>query len=383
VTDPQPTKDSRPRRTDALARTVGSVIGQVDKVAGHVERVSEDVVHRATAKVESRRGGAYAASIIRWLRDGIVFMLRDWRLVLLQVPSAVGVSFVLYRLRVRALGTQEIVSMSPWSFTALAVLSVALFLLVFTCSTVFVVALKRTPPGGRADLPSAWAETRVRWRWLLLASFASGLLVGGLFAFARNFERLGYTVIGLIAVGVLVGLVAVVPLRVASAAPRKQPRTSRVARVRGMAIGSSASLIMEAPTVGMAEVGRLFTKVPGLRIFGYAAVVIGGLLHMAAQSSTRAFKFTSKFLGGDDPKTDEPKAEETTAVEARTDDTKADETDRADEGGADPSAPAPGGSANGLGGLDPVAGPADQELDDEQQHRRDDQGDDRSSCAET
>jgi hypothetical protein len=150
-----------------------------------------------------------------------------------------------------------------------------------------------------------------------------------------------------------------------------------------MAIGSSASLIMEAPTVGMAEVGRLFTKVPGLRIFGYAAVVIGGLLHMAAQSSTRAFKFTSKFLGGDEPTTDEPKAEETTAVEARTDDTKADETDQADEGAPDPSAPAPGTGANGLGGLDPVAGPADQELDDEQQHRRDDQGDDRSSCAET
>ena len=57
---------------DALARTVGTVTGRVDRIAEHVERVSEGVVHKAAAKVETRRGGAYAASIIHWLRDGIV-----------------------------------------------------------------------------------------------------------------------------------------------------------------------------------------------------------------------------------------------------------------------------------------------------------------------
>ncbi len=138
-----------------------------------------------------------------------------------------------------------------------------------------------------------------------------------------------------------------------------------------MAVGSSASLILEAPTIGMSEVGRLFTQVPGLRIFGYAAVVIGGLLHMAAQSSTRAFKFTAKLVGGDEPKTDE------TRRPTRPRPTRPRPTSRT------PSAPTAVAGAGGLGDLDPVAGPADQELDDEQQHRGDDQGGDRPARAET
>ncbi len=141
-------------------------------------------------------------------------------------------------------------------------------------------------------------------------------------------------------------------------------------RARGVAVGSSASLILEAPTIGMSEVGRLFTQVPGLRIFGYAAVVIGGLLHMAAQSSTRAFKFTSKLLGGDEPKTDEARGR------------RGHRPTRPRPTRRDPSAPTTGTGAGGLGDLDPVAGPADQELDDEQQHRRDDQGGDRPTRAE-
>ena len=368
MTDPQPTKDSRPRRVDALARTVGSVMGQVDKVADHVERVSEGVVHRATAKVESRRGGAYAVAIIHWLRDGIVFMLRDWRLVLLQVPAAVSVSFVLYRVRVRARGAQEIVEMSTGNFALLVVISIAAFLLVFTCSTMFVTALTKTPTGQRADLHAAWADTRSRWRRLLACAVACGLVVVGLFALARTFARLGYTTIGLATVGVLVGLIALVPVRVASATPRRR-LGSRAERARGVAVGSSASLILEAPTIGMSEVGRLFTQVPGLRVFGYAAVVIGGLLHMAAQSSTRAFKFTSKLVGGDEPKTDD--GDKTTSEDRRGQDRR-----------AGPERLHRGTAASGLGDLDPVAGPADQELDDEQQHRGDDQGGDRPTRAE-
>jgi hypothetical protein len=263
--------------------------------------------------------------------------------------------------------------MSTGNFAVLVVISVAAFLLVFTCSTVFVVALTKTPKGQRADLPAAWADTRLRWRRIVACAVASGLVVVGLFALARTFARLGYTTIGLATVGVLVGLIALVPVRVASATPRKRGG-SRVDRARGLAVGSSASLILEAPTIGMSEVGRLFTRVPGLRIFGWAAVVIGGLLHMAAQSSTRAFKFTSKFVGDDEPMTDKPKADE-----PRTNETKADEPGTNEP---DPGAPTAAPPVGGLRDLDPVAGPADEELDDEQQHRRDDQGGDRPTRTE-
>jgi hypothetical protein len=232
----------------------------------------------------------------------------------------------------------------------------------------FVTALTKTPLGERADLHAAWADTRLRWRRLLACAVACGLVVVGLFALARTFARLGYTAIGLATVGVLVGLIALVPVRVASATPRKRGG-SRADRARGLAVGSSASLIMEAPTIGMSEVGRLFTQVPGLRVFGYLAVVIGGLLHMAAQSSTRAFKFTAKLLGGD-----EPKPAQRVTGDVKTDDAATGEPARiATTAGARPG---------GLGDLDPVAGPADQELDDQQQHRGDDQSDDRPTRAE-
>jgi hypothetical protein len=344
VTDPQPTKDSPRRTADALARTVGTVTSQVDKVADHVERLSEGVVHRASARVERYRFGALAVDLIHRLRDAIVFMLRDWRLVLLQVPAAISVSFVLFRVRVRARGAEEIVSMTIPSFFAAAALSVLLFLTVYTCSTVFAISLTKTPPGQRADLNLAWAETKSRWRRVVAWSLASGLAVGGLFALARNFERLGYTVLGLIGLGVIVGLIAIVPVRIATVAKRKL-EGSRFQRARGAALGSSASFIIEAPTIGMAEVGRLFTQIPGLRIFGYAAVGIGGLLHMAASSSTRAFKFNAKLTHGE-------------------------------EGSPIPE------TAPASGGPEPGPSPSDQQLDDEQQHRSDDQGDDRAAHAE-
>ena len=197
----------------------------------------------------------------------------------------------------------------------------------------FVTALTKTPTGQRADLHAAWADTRLRWRRLLACAVACGLVVVGLFALARTFARLGYTTIGLATLGVIVGLIALVPVRVASATPRRQ-RGSRAERARGLAVGSSASLILEAPTIGMSEVGRLFTQVPGLRVFGYAAVVIGGLLHMAAQSSTRAFKFTSKLVGGDEPKPDEAKPTRRKPTRPEADEAKTDEPD--------PSAPTRG-----------------------------------------
>jgi hypothetical protein len=296
VDEPQAAPE-RKRRTGIVARTVGTVGAQVDRAADRVERVADGVVQRAATAVEPRRGGSYAIALLHFARDGLLFMLRDWRLMLLQLPAAAAVSFVIYRLRVRAFGIEEIVSMSVGSFLLMATLAAVAFLVVFTCGTVFAFAMSSAVDSQRADLGAAWHATAIRWRRLVAWSIGAALLVSGLFFLARSLPRGGYTAVGIIGLGVVIGLIPLVPFRVSSIAARRGSSTRDRARLS--AVGSSASVILEAPTIIVAEIGRLFAQVPGLRIFGWAAVVIGGLLHMAAASSVRALKLTAKLVTGE------------------------------------------------------------------------------------
>jgi len=228
--------------------------------------------------------------------------------------------------------------MSVGELAGWLVLGVALMLLVFTCGTVFNIAMVSATPGQPAPLGRAWQGARRRWPLILASAAIAAVLVIGLFLLARQGGRVWYTTVGLTAVFLLIALIAVVPMRISASQPTRKRGQTR-AKATGMAIRSGAQFILELPTIGMGEIGRLLTQVPGLRVFGYVAAVVGGLLHMAASSSARAMKVTAKLTGQ--------------------------------------TVPAP--SSGSLDGRDAVPGPPHEELDQQQQDRRHDQGDDHAA----
>ena len=259
----------------------------VDLVAA-VRSTDPAQVEEAVAQLGSKRRWlaplAFAAGTVAIVFDGVLVLIRNWRLTLLQLMPAAWIYVMSWNLRNHMLAHKHppITRFGLVAFGAIIAAQVA-----YWCNAAFAYTLAQ---GAHADIRAAFAQARQHWRFI----GGLALLTGGVEAavwLALPSLSLRWFWIAMLAIFVVqVYLFVAIPmwlLRVAKTGTPKERLT------RSMTTGV-LSAVATTPGFLFNRIGLLLLGVGALWWVGIAVLAIGTVLHVTASSSVRVVKMSVK-----------------------------------------------------------------------------------------
>lgn len=234
---------------------------------------------------------AYAAGTVALVFDGIVLLIRDWRLTLLQLLPAVWISVMTWNMRSHLLQGNEL-DPAVGPVAAVAVLVTAQ--LAYWCNATFGFAMLQR---GSADIGAAFREARPHWR--LVGGLA--LLTGGAQAtiwLLLPQANLRWFWIALLAMFVVqVYLFVAIPSWLIGVRPTG---TRRERMIQSMTTGVLSG-VAATPGFLFNRIGLLLLGFGALQWLGIAILAISAVLHVTASSSVRVVKMSVRLHDGSRP----------------------------------------------------------------------------------
>jgi hypothetical protein len=226
---------------------------------------------------------AYAAGTVAIVFQGVLLLLRDWRLLLLQLVPATWLWLMTWNLRTHLFSKSDL----PTAYRPLLAVSVILVsLLAYWCNAVFAFTVTQTGP--RADVRMAFRQARERWRFITGIALATGVLQAGVWAGLSRVSVRAF-VIGLtVMLVVQIYMFIAVPLWLLGG----KPKESRREAITRSATTGVLSGVASAPGFLFNRIGLLLLGIGSVWWLGVILVSLSAVLHVTASSSVRVVKLT-------------------------------------------------------------------------------------------
>ena len=231
---------------------------------------------------------AYAAGTVAIVFDGVVLLIRNWRLTLLQLAPAVWIYVMTWNLRTHLLQGNEL---DPAIGPAAAVAVLVVAQVAYWCNATFGFAMVQR---GEADIGAAFREARPRWR------FIGGLALLTSCVQAAVWLLLPQASVRWFWIALLTMFVVQVYLFVAIPSWLIGVRATGTRRERAMQSLTTGVLSGVAATPGflLNRVGLLLLGVGALWWLGIAVLAVSAVLHVTASSSVRVVKMSVRLHEG-------------------------------------------------------------------------------------
>jgi hypothetical protein len=262
---------------------------------GAVRGVSE--IDPATVQTQLQRLGSrrrwlaplvFAAGTVAVVFRGVLVLVRNWRLLLLQVIPAAWLWLMSWNVRTHLFSREKL----PTEYTApLAIGVIVLSLVCYWCNATFAFTLTQA---GRPRIRSAFREARGHWRLVTGIALVTGAAQAAVWVWLAPVS-VRWFLIGLTAMLVIqTYLFIAVPLWLLGFRPREDRRTKITRSVTTGVLGGVAS----APGFLFNRLGLLLLGIHSVWILGVVLVSVGAVLQVTASSSVRVVKMSARLGGG-------------------------------------------------------------------------------------
>jgi len=224
----------------------------------------------------------YAAGTVAVVFDGVLLLLRNWRLTLLQLFPAVWIWVMTWNMK------NHLLSKPTFSTGVVVPAAVGVLLaaeIAYWCNATFAYTMA---PGATGDIRAAFAEARRRWRLIGGLALLTGGVQAAIWLAMPRLEADWLWIALLVMFVVQVYLFVALPcwlLGVRKTGSRRDRTTQSV--TTGVLSG-----VATMPGFLLNRIGWLLLGSGALVIVGGALVAIGAVLHVTASSSVRVVKLS-------------------------------------------------------------------------------------------
>ncbi len=225
---------------------------------------------------------AYAAGTVAVVFDGVLLLLRNWRLTLLQVVPATWIWAMTWNLKNHALSKPGI-TVTVSLLLAIGVLVGAQ--IAYWCNATFAYTMVQ---GATTDIRAAFREARPHWRLVGGLALLTSCVQAAIWLAVPHLHVTWLWIALLVMFVVQVYLFVAIPcwlLGVRKSGTRRERTTQSL--TTGVLGGVAAT-----PGFLLNRVGLLLMGTGSLWILGVAIVSIGAVLHVTASSSVRVVKMS-------------------------------------------------------------------------------------------
>jgi hypothetical protein len=230
----------------------------------------------------------YAAGTVAVVFDGVLLLLRNWRLTLLQLFPAVWIWVMTWNMKHHFLSKS---TFSPSVVIAVAVGVVLAAQVAYWCNGTFAYTMAQVATG---DIRAGFAEARSHWRLIGGLALLTGGVQAGIWLLMPRLQADWLWVALLVMFVVQVYLFIAIPcwlLGVRKTGSRRERTTQSV--TTGVLSGLAAMPGFLLNRIGWLLLGG------GLWIVGAVLVAIGAVLHVTASSSVRVVKLSLRLRPDD------------------------------------------------------------------------------------
>jgi len=253
-----------------------------------VRSTDPEQVEQAVADLGSKRRWlaplAVAAGTVAIVFDGVLVLIRNWRLTLLQLMPATWIYVMSWNLRNHMLAHRH----PPVTrFGLIAVGAIIAAQVAYWCNGTFAYTLTQ---GAHADIRAAFAKARPHWRFIGGLALLTGGAEAAVWLLLPD-ENLRWFWIAMLALFVVqVYLFVAVPMWLLQVAKSGTPKERLT---RSLTTGV-LSAVASTPGFLFNRIGLLLLGVGSLWWVGVAVLAIGTVLHVTASSSVRVVKMSVK-----------------------------------------------------------------------------------------
>ncbi len=225
---------------------------------------------------------AYAAGTVAIVFDGVVLLVRHWRLTLLQLVPAVWISVMTWNLRTHLLQGHELdLAVAPAAAAAVLVVAQA----AYWCNATFGFVMVQQ---GAPDIGAAFREARPHWRFIGGLALLTGCAQAAVWLLLPQ-ASLRWFWIALLAMFVVqVYLFVAIPSWLIGVRPTG---TRRERAIQSLTTGVLSG-VAATPGFLFNRIGLLLLGVGALWWLGVAILAISAVLHVTASSSVRVVKMS-------------------------------------------------------------------------------------------
>jgi hypothetical protein len=230
----------------------------------------------------------YAAGTIAVVFDGVLLLLRNWRLTLLQLMPAAWISVMTWNMKTHLVSKPSI-STGVSIAAALAVLVAAQ--VAYWCNATFAFTMVQETPNARA----AFRDARPHWRLIGGLALLTGAAQAAIWLLMPHLNSRWLWLALILMFVVQIYLFIAIPcwlIGVRKTGTRKERMTQSL--TTGVLSG-----VASTPGFLLNRIGWLLLGAGGLGILGGALVAIGAVLHVTASSSVRVVKLSLRLRGGE------------------------------------------------------------------------------------
>ena len=257
-----------------------------------VESGDEAMVEEVLRLSRSRRlfaPLAYLVGAFAMLLEGVRRLLRNWRVIPIEVLPAVWLWLAMYDLRLQVLRKGSFHSAHEGELVAVGALIVGVTVLALFLNVVFAFAVTDERTTGLSAPLRAAGDRR---RTILLVGLVVGVLLALSVTEGPELPHSLYT----LALGAAVGLLMIVYLSLPSRLLGVDVRRPRRDRLAASAIGATLSALVTAPFYVISRIGILMLGSTVLAIPGYLLLTVGVLLQAGGVGAVRAIRMSSALV---------------------------------------------------------------------------------------
>lgn len=232
---------------------------------------------------------SWVAGAVLLVVNGVVLLLANWRLLVLELVPAVWIAAILWDWRFHVVEGHDLTELHDGWALAVAAFVVAMTVAAHWSNVAFVEAAV----GGHPRLYDALRSVGAHRRLVLGAALAAGLL--------HAWVSVRGPVRGTATFSIGLGAVALIDLYLYSALPAQaldlgRRRTSARQYLAKTVTSGAVSAAISLPGITLALVAHLLLGIPVLRALGVLVLVIAVVLQVAASSSSRAVSLAAALV---------------------------------------------------------------------------------------
>ena len=231
----------------------------------------------------------YAAATVAVVFDGVVLLLQNWRLTLLQLFPAVWIWVMAWNMK------HHLASKPTFSTGAVVAIAAGVLLaaqVAYWCNATFAFTMAQAPT---SDIRAAFEEARGHWRLIGGLAFLTGGVQALIWLLMPRLNTDWLWVALLAMFGVQIYLFVAIPCWLVGARKTGSRRDRATRTVTTSALSGVAAL----PGFLLNRVGWLLLGAGALGIVGIALLAVGAVLHVTASTSMRVVKLSLRLRPGE------------------------------------------------------------------------------------
>jgi hypothetical protein len=278
-------------RLGALSARIGSLVRAIEESD---EAKIEEAVLRLSGKHRAFKPLVFAIGAFALLFDGLRLLIHNWRLTLIQIPSAIWVWLAMADLKAHVLRGHSFTVLRGPVLIPIILVIVAITIVSFFLNAVFAFAISQP---GDPEIRPAFAQARRHWRPIATSGAIIGLLLGLSTTVVTRWGSPWFALsLGAVTAAMMVAYVAV-PARLIGV-KRVQSRRDKLATT---VVSGALGVTVSTPPWVLGRIGLLMVGTSALLIPGIIVLALGVTLQAGATGAVRAIKMSVSLTGASPP----------------------------------------------------------------------------------